>query len=813
MKRYTLLAFLVVVLAALADAQQPSPATAPIQIHLHPNDITLSSSADHQSVIVKATYANGLTADVTDKVEYLFSNPGIAAIEGGTIQPIRDGQTDLTVRFGGLSDLGAVMVEQAAIEWPISFKLDVMPIFMKAGCNSGSCHGSARGQDGFRLSLFGFDPVGDYFRISREFSGRRINLALPTDSLILDKATGAVPHSGGERFKKESNMYATLQRWLRAGAPRDAEDVPAPTSLEIFPKQIVLAGKGQTQQLTVRAEYSDGSDRDVTPLSVFLSNNDNCADVSDLGLITSMNSGEAFVMARFATFTVGAEVIVVPEGNIESFPENAEYNYIDALVNAKLRKLRVVPSMQCSDEAFLRRAYIDIVGMLPSSSEWQQFLADEDPQKREQLVDRLLGRKEFSEMWVMKWAELLKISSGAPANISYKSALLYYNWLQERIANNVSMDVIVKELLASTGGTFRNPATNYYQLEGDTLKVSENVAQVFMGIQTQCAQCHNHPFDRWTMDDYYGFAAFFTQIGRKAAEDPRETVIFNSGGGAVKHPVSGQAMAPKFLGGEVAQLNGSDRRAAVADWLVSPDNPYFAKNLANIVWSHFFGRGIVEPVDDVRISNPPANAALLATLGAKFIEYNYDFKKLVRDICTSHTYQRSSGTNPTNAMDSRNFSHAAIRRIRAEVLLDAISQVTETENKFRGLPLGARAVQIADGATTSYFLTTFGRAKRETVCSCEVKMEPNLSQALHLLNGETTQENIKKGKLLERLMANQKPAEEIVDELYIRCLSRRPTNKETDSLQEIVQQNEDAQLALEDVFWGLLNSKEFIFNH
>jgi hypothetical protein len=406
---------------------------------------------------------------------------------------------------------------------------------------------------------------------------------------------------------------------------------------------------------------------------------------------------------------------------------------------------------------------------------------------------------------------LLQIRSSN--QVSYKAMLLYYNWLQDKIANNVPMDQMVQELLAAKGGTFKNPASNYYQIETDTLKVSENVAQVFMGMRIQCAQCHNHPFDRWTMDDYYGFAAFFSQIGRKGTDDPREIVVFNSGGGEVVHPVRGGAMKPKFLGGITPDVAGKDRREVLSKWLASPENPYFATNLANIVWAHFFGMGIINDVDDVRVSNPASNPELLAELGKKFTEYKYDFKKLVRDICTSRTYQLATQANATNEPDTRNFSKGSIRRIRAESMLDCITQVTETKNKFPGLPLGARAVQIADGGVSTYFLTTFGRATRDTVCSCEVKMDPTLSQSLHLLNGDTTTSKIAAGNLIGRRLAEKKAPAEIVDELYIRCLSRKPDAKERTKIDAALAAEPDKKKALDDLFWALLNTREFMFNH
>jgi hypothetical protein len=454
---------------------------------------------------------------------------------------------------------------------------------------------------------------------------------------------------------------------------------------------------------------------------------------------------------------------------------------------------------------------LDITGTLPTREEYEQFVGDSNPQKRRQLVDRLLERKEFSEIWAMKWAELLMIRS--TINVSNKSAFLYANWLTDQISNNVPLNEMVRELLVANGGTFKNPQTNFYQIETDTLKLAENVAQVFMGIRTQCAQCHNHPFDRWTMDDYYSFAAFFAQVGRKQGEDYREIVVFNSGGGEVNHLVGGRPMPPKFLGGAQPDTAGKDRREVLAAWLASPANPYFATSIANRVWAHFFGIGIVEPVDDIRVSNPPSNPELFQALGEKFTSYNYDFKQLVRDICNSQTYQRSTQKNASNESDNLNFASSRLRRIKAENLLDCISQVTETKDKFGGLPLGARATQIADGTTSTYFLTTFGRAARQSVCSCDVKTDPTLSQALHLLNGDTVHGKIGQGGLVKTALDAGKSPREIIEDLFVRCLSRKPVPPESDELVQIVAQAPDPQQGLEDVFWAILNSREFIFNH
>ncbi|MGD9646240.1 MAG: DUF1549 domain-containing protein [Pirellulales bacterium] len=791
-----------------ARAQEP-PAF--VKIEVFPPDVHLNTLRDRQSLVVQATRADDVTLDITATAAWTVANPALAKLEGHTLYPLADGSTELVVEHAGHTVKVPVTVVSASEERPISFQLDVMPVFMRAGCNTGSCHGAARGKDGFMLSLFGYDPNGDHHRLTHEISTRRINLAVPEASLLFEKSVGAVPHTGGKRFEPTSEYAESLLRWLQAGAPNDPGEVPAVVSVELFPRTIVLAGQGATQQMVARAKYADGTDRDVTNLAVFLSNNDNSATITEDGLVTAGARGEAFVMARFSTHTVGSQVLALPVDLQYEAPTTPPSNYVDELVNKKLQKIRVMPSPICSDEIFLRRVTLDITGQLPTAEEYARFTADTDEAKRAKLIDRLLERKEFSEIWAMKWAELLMIRN--TQIVSSKAAFLYYNWLTSQISNNVPLNKMVQELLCATGGTFKNPQTNFYQVEPDTLKLAENVAQVFMGIRTQCAQCHNHPFDRWTMDDYYSFAAFFAQVGRKTGEDYRETIVFNTFGGEVNHLVGGRPMPPKFLGGATPDVNGKDRREVLAQWLASPENPYFATSVANRVWAHFFGVGVVDPIDDIRVSNPASNPELFQTLGDKFTSYNYDFKQLVRDICNSQAYQRSTERNASNETDEKNFAHANLRRIRAENLLDCISQVTETKDKFGGLPLGARATQIADGGTSTYFLTTFGRAARQTVCSCDVKTDPTLSQALHLLNGDTVQGKIRAGGVLTRALEAGKSPAEIIESLYVRCLARKPTAEESEKLTALVAQAPDAAQGLEDIFWALLNSREFIFNH
>lgn len=783
------------------------------KIEVFPPDVNLATARDRQLLVVQATYADGLTRDVTAEAQIVPTDPKLVRRDKNTFWPVADGKTELTVSFGGQSVKVPVTVGQATLNPPLSFRLDVMPVFMRSGCNTGSCHGAARGKDGFRLSLFGFDPDGDYNRLTREMIGRRINLAVPADSTTLEKAVGAVQHTGGKRFEVGSELYNTIHQWIEAGAPNDdVAKLPKVTGVEIYPKTAVLDGERTTQQMTVRAKYSDGTDRDVTGLAVFLTNNETSAAITQDGLVTAGQRGEAFVMARFETYTVGSQILVLPKALKFEYPPEPDANYIDTFVAAKLKKLRMAPSEICTDDVFCRRVFLDIVGLLPTPEEVTKFVEDKAPDKRAKLIDELLNRKEFVEIWVQKWAEMLQIRT-QPNGISYKGMFLYYNWLVEKLSKNTPMDEMVKELLGANGGTFKNPATNFYQNTTENLLLTENVAQVFMGMRIQCAQCHNHPFDRWTQNDYYGFAAFFSQIGRKQGEDYRETIVFNSGGGEVAHPVGGRQMKPKFLGGIEPDVAGKDRRVILAQWLASKDNPWFATSFANRVWAHFTGTGIVEPVDDFRVSNPASNPELLEELGKRFTASKYDLKGLVRDICNSRTYQRSTQRNATNELDEKNFAHANLRRIKAENLLDCISQATETKDKFQGLPLGARAVQIADGGSSTYFLTTFGRATRETVCSCEVKMEPTLSQALHLLNGDTVNAKIQQGGVVKKLLETKKFPEERITDLYLRTLSRKPSDEEMKKMLPLFTPGTNQEQSLLDLFWSLLNSREFLFNH
>lgn len=812
---------LTLALAALLVAHGPASAGEPkaaavgekiVSLRVLPGAVKLEHQRDFQRVVVLAQRADGVTIDVTSSAKLTLAPAGLARLDGDRLRPVKDGAARLSVTHAGLSAAVPVAVSKAATPPRIEFTRHVLPWLTKGGCNSGGCHGQASGKDGFHLSLFGYDPRGDYRRVTREQIGRRIDLARPSDSLLLTKAAGQVAHSGGGPLPKGSPGYVALQRWLAAGAPGDPAKAATLAGLEIAPGELLLES-GARARLVVRARYSDGSDRDVSALATFYSTDDVVAAVDGAGEIKAGKRGEAFVLARFDTMTVRCQVLVIPPKLDFSYPKEPEGHYIDKLVGDKLRKLRMAPSGLCDDRTYQRRVTLDLAGRLPTAEERARFLADKAPGARERLADRLLAGKGFTDLMVLYWAERLQIRS-VNNRVSVKQALLYHGWLRRQFERKTPFDAVVRELITADGSTFNNPPTAFFYGEPDIKKLAENTAQVFMGTRIQCAQCHNHPFDRWTQQDYYGWAAFFSQTGRKRGPDPREFVLFNRGRGEVPHPVTRRPVPPTYLGGGAANLRGgADRRQALAAWLTSEDNPYFARNLANILWAHFFGTGIVHPVDDVRMSNPPSNPALLDALAEKVRGSRYDLRQLARDIVTSRAYQRSTQTNPSNAGDLRNFARAHLRRIRAEVLLDCITQITGAVPKFQGLPRGAKAIEIADGSTSTYFLTTFGRPKRETVCACELRLEPTLSQALHLLNGDTVFRGIQQAKTVERLLARYKTPEATVDAMVELCFNRPARPKERAALQAQLAGAKDKTAFLRDLLWALLNSREFVFNH
>ncbi len=783
-----------------------------LKLDVYPPDVQLNTSRDSQAFIALVTRPDGVTLDVTKQAKATLADAALVRLEGNTLLPAADGATTLNVEYEGLKASLPITVKDAAVDRAISFRLDVMPIFMRSGCNTGSCHGAARGKDGFNLSLFGFDPAGDHHRITHEIGFRRINLALPRESLLLKKAAGQVPHTGGKRFAEDSPYYQTVLRWLESGVPNDPPEVATCTALEIYPPKAVLEGEGATQQFIARAKYSDGTDRDVTDLAVFLTNNDNSAPMDANGLVTAGSRGEAFVMARFATHTVGSQVLVLPKDLQYTPPDEPPVNYVDELVNAKLRKIRILPSGLCDDETFLRRVTIDITGVLPTVEEYQQFVADTDPAKRANLIERLLSAQRVLGDLGIKWADLLMVKTSN--EVSYKSMFLYSNWLTNQIQNNVPLDKMVQDLFERQRRHVFEPGD---ELLSDRARYAEDGRERGPGVHGHSHAVRPVPQPPVRPLDDERLLRFCrvlrsnrTQDGTGLSRNDRLQLRRRRGETSGRRAEHGA----KFLGGIEPDVNGKDRREVLVKWLASPENPYFATSIANRVWAHFFGIGIVEPVDDIRVSNPSSNPELFAALGEKLTSYNYDFKQLVRDICNSHAYQRSTQANDNNAEDLTNFSHARIRRIPAEGLLDCLTQVTAVPDKFQGLPLGARAVQIADGNASNYFLTTFGRSPRLTVCEGEATTEPTLSQALHMLNGDTISRKIGESKRLQQLLDEGKSPAEIVEHIYMACLSRKPSPEELTKLEPVLAAaNDNPRAAVDDVLWAVLNSREYLFNH
>ncbi len=781
------------------------------QLLVYPGEISLTSQRDSQAMIAVLANPDGSTQDVSASATVNAVDAGLVYLHEGIVDPVADGETELVVTFEELTQRVKVKVSSVSHSPALTFRNDVLPVLTRSGCNTGRCHGQASGKDGFRLSLFGYDPLGDYHRITREFAGRRINLATPEDCLLINKALGRVPHTGGQRIEDGSREYRIVTEWLSAGATPDPAEMPQPVGIEVFPRQAVFNSTGSDQFLMVLARYSDGSDRDVTDDSVYMTNNEGAAVVTSQGLVTSAGPGTAFILARFDQFTAGSSIVVRPDKPF-TFPQVPANNDIDVLVYTHWKNLHLTPSELSTDEEFLRRVFIDLLGLLPSPEELHHFQSDRSTDKRDRVIDELLERPEFLDLWVMKWAETLQIRT--VNGISGKGLELYDKWLRSRVRSGATVADVLQEVIPASGGTFENPASNYYQTETTPQLLAESVAQSFLGTRIQCAQCHNHPFDRWTMDDYYGFAAFFSQVGYKHAADPRELTIFNAGEGEILHPVNNRPVVPKFLGGETPKFDSeSDYRQSLSAWIATRENKAFARNIANLVWAHHFGIGIVEPFDDVRISNPPSNPQLLDALGNKIADSNFDIKPLVREICRSRVYQLSSDRTPDNEWDERHFSHSRVRRLRAEVLLDCINQVTGAKDIWPGMPDGSRAVHLADGHTRNFFLTTFGRSTRDTPCSCEVSTSPTLSQALHLLNGEVTSGKIEEGGVVEALLEKHKNAMVVAENLYERCLSRKPLPKERAAIGAKLSSSKDVKQTLTDLFWALLNSNEFIFNH
>ena len=703
-----------------------------------------------------------------------------------------------------------------------TFTRDVLPVLNKAGCSAGACHAKPDGQNGFNLTVFSYDPKVDYHEIVKEARGRRVFPAAPEESLLLLKPTLAIPHEGGERFDQDSDAYRTLAAWIRGGMIFRAENEPALEKLEVSPRERTYR-QGETQQLSVRAQYADGTTRDVTALATFDTNDKEIASVTEEGRVRAgRGRGQAVVVARFLGLVGDSQVIIpaerlLPESRYAPLPVN---NFIDALAYARFKQLGLLPSERCSDAEFLRRASLDATGTLPEPSAARAFLADADPLKREKLIERLLAHPHFGDYWANKWADLLRPN---PDRVGVKGVYLLDQWLRESFRANKPYDQFAREIVLAEGNTHQFGPAVIFRDRREPADLTTIFSQLFLGVRLDCAKCHHHPNEKWGQDDFYQMAAFFGPVKQKGAgisppiSGGNETFYF-APGKEVKHPVSGAVMNPRPPDGPLVKIDASsDPRRALADWMTAGDNPFFARALVNRVWAEFFGKGLVDPVDDFRISNPPAHPAVLDALAEEFIRQKFDLKALMRTIMGSHLYQLSSTPNESNRADKRNFSRAYRRRLPAEVMADALSDITGVPDSYEGMPPGSRAVQAWTYKIDSRTMDAFGRPNPSSDCPCERDLRPSIVQSLHLMNSRSLQAKLASpdtGARVQQLVSSPLAPAEIVTELYLACYSRQPNDAELEiATATFNAEGATRRSAIEDVLWALLNSAEFVFNH
>lgn len=703
----------------------------------------------------------------------------------------------------------------AQAETPVSFENDIQPILSRASCNSGGCHGKQAGRNGFKLSLFGFDPDFDYRALTSEARGRRVFPAAPEKSLLLAKAVNRIPHGGGQRFEDDSTEYRLLRDWIRQGLPRALPGEPQLTGVEMTPPAQVLTPLG-TQQVRVAASYSDGTTRDVTQLAIYATNADATASADEYGLVTATDlGGEAAIMASYMGYVTLCRVSVPMNPTDAPLTELATWDsshFIDRLVAEKWKKLHLAPSSRCDDATFLRRASLDCIGRLPHVDEVREFLNDDSDAKRSQLVAGLLERDEYADYQAVQWADLLKVNS---EQLGARNAMLLDRWLRDAFRSNIPFDEFIQTLMTAQGSTHSELPVNFYKGFPKPNDLTIAVSQIFLGVRLECAQCHHHPYEKWGQDDFYGLAAFFPRLTFKRGTGGEELLFANSRGD-VKHPGTGQVLAPRVLGGEpIESVEISDRRVRLAEWMTSPDNPFVARTLANRVWAHFMGRGLVDPVDDMRDTNPANNEELLNALARDFVAHDFDLKHLMRTITSSRVYSLSSLPNQWNVRDTDNFSRAYRKRLSAEVLLDAVCDVTETEPVFDGSPPGTRAMQLWNNRLPSTFLDVFGRPERKTVCECERTDDTSLAQVLHLMNAAPVNDRIQSATgRAARLAASDATDDEIIRGLYLAALSRHPNSTELSAARQAFDiPDSDRRQATEDILWALMNTAEFVLNH
>ena len=808
---------------ARADAPKPKGLGDPgtlTALKLEPNlddkGIAIRGRDARQQLFVSGVYSSGQMRDQTRKVEYSVEPASILKVDAtGMATPLADGVATVTAKDpSGTTATLTVTVTGMANDTPINFQNQIVPIFTKLGCNGGGCHGKSSGQNGFKLSLLGFYADEDYEYLVKEARGRRLFPSSPGQSLLLQKAVGRSPHGGGKRMEVDSYEYRMIARWISQGMPYGSEKDPTVVGIKCLPEGRIM-DRGTDQQITTLALYSDGTTEDVTQMALYEPNETEMAEVTTAGLVKTLDlSGEVAVMARYqgqvstfrATIPLGADLGQVAEPR----------NFIDVAVLNKLTLLGIPPSPICDDATFIRRATVDIAGHLPTEQEVRDFIASTDPQKRDRLVDALVDSPEYADLFANKWNMVLRNKRRQAQDT--RGTYAFFNWIRDSLMENKPYDQFVREILTAAGDVTSSPPVTWYREVAQTNEQVEDTAQLFLGLRIQCARCHHHPFEKWSQDDYYSFSAFFSRVGRKNGENAREQRVFhNDGVATATNPRSNKALKPAGLGAQALEVPAErDPRHLLVDWMSTKENRFFAQSLVNRYWKHFFDRGIVEPEDDMRETNPPANPELLQALAKHFIESGFDLKDLVRTICKSNTYQLSSLPNDYNLRDKQNFSRYYPKRLKAEVLYDALHQVTATTQNYNGLPVGTQALQLPDPTVGPYFLKVFGQPQADTACECERSQEANLAQSLHLLNSSEVQGKISAGTGRAALLANDKERsdEEKIQELYRWVYSRSADPEELKIAQaHLAKHEQNKKVAWEDIIWALVNTKEFLFNH
>lgn len=786
---------------------------APLELQVSPEKVVLDRPEASQQLLVTIPVEGARSRDLTRAVTFQVLPAGIATVDHrGLVRPIADGTAQLMITGEGGTTTQTVPIEVSGMSspQPVSFRNEVMPILTKARCNSGGCHGKAEGQNGFKLSIFGFDVESDYQSLVQESRGRRVMLLTPEQSLLYLKGSARVPHGGGRKIEPGSYRDRLLLRWISEGARLDPVDteVARIVRIEIEPtEQILLAG--ESQQIRVTTIDAAGTRRCVTTEAEYESNAESIAEVDPGGLVQASDiPGAAAILVRYLGHVAVCR-ITLPRPGV-TFEKPPEHNLVDGFVWARLKELGIAPSEVADDSTFMRRVCLDTIGTLPTSDEARKFLADRSPDKRSKLIDALLERDEYADYMTMRWLDILRADQ---LIVSPQGAVAMQRWLRKSFATNRTFDAMARDLLTVQGNTSAEGPGSFYKILPKPDEAARSISQLLLGVRIECAQCHHHPSERWTQADYTGLAGFFTGLKLKNLPNGEQAIV-SLGGTDLPHPRTEEAVAARALGAADADFSTvSDRRRVLADWMTSPDNPFFARAIANRTWAHYFGRGLIEPIDDLRDTNPATNEPLMQALAGHMREVKFDLKTFTKTLLNSRVYQLAAETNTSNEDDQQNFSHAAWKSVPAEVLLDAISHCTDVPEKFNGWPEGYRAIQVWDNRMPSYFFQIFGRPVRATVCECERSGQPSISQALHLLNSPEIAAKIghRRGRA-RKLAATELTPEKIVEELYLTTLSRVPTADEQTLMQQAFDSG-DRRAAVEDILWALMNSKEFVFNH